>query len=47
MHTFLISTIQEDLSSTNSQAMCSHVFENSATEWKVEWEKLVCIQGHL
>jgi len=27
--------------------MCSQDFEHSATEWKVEWEKLVCIQGHL
>jgi len=26
--------------------MCSQVFEHSATEWRVEWEKLVCIQGH-
>ena len=26
--------------------MCSQVFEHSATEWRAEWEKSVCIQGH-
>jgi len=27
--------------------MRSQVSEHSATEWKVEWEKLVCTPGHL